>query len=241
MNAELKTYGSLRCRVLDNLPAGCTPQKLVVLCHGFGAPGDDLAQLGPELIHSSPAVAESCRFVFPEAPIDLREHGIPGGRAWWPINMAELARINETRSFDDLTTMKPPEMSNATDQLQQAISEAQADAGLGDTATILGGFSQGAMVSTDLVLDRGFSPALLVLFSGTLLNSAHWAAQAKLHGGCSVLQSHGTIDMVLPLEPAELLRDLLSEAGFDVTFRSFHGPHTIPMEVLVELQQRLSS
>jgi phospholipase/carboxylesterase len=240
MNAELKTFGELRCRVLDDLPPGTLPQKLIILCHGFGAPGDDLAQLGPELINSNDAVAASCRFVFPEAPIDLSDYGIPGGRAWWPINMAELARINETRSFDDLTSMEPPGMADATDLLMAAVRAAQEESGVSDSQTILGGFSQGAMVTTNLVLDRGFCPQLLVLFSGTLLNSQHWKAQAANHPTCDVLQSHGTIDMVLPFEPAELLREMLLNAGFDVTFRSFRGPHTIPMEMLVELQQRLS-
>ena len=241
MNTELKSYGGLRCRIFDNLPAGSAPQKLVVLCHGFGAPGDDLAQFGPELIRSSDAVQETCRFVLPEAPIDLGDHGIPGGRAWWPINMAALARINETRSFEELTTMEPPGMAEATDQLLQAIREAQDDSGVSNARTTLGGFSQGAMVTTNVVLDKGFNPELLVLFSGTLLNSQHWSAQADAHPSCSVLQSHGTLDMVLPFEPAESLRDMLVSAGFDVRFRSFAGPHTIPMEMLLELQQSLAA
>src|SRR5262245_45871791 len=59
---------------------------LVVLLHGFGAPGDDLVPLFRQL-----DVPRSVRFAFPEAPIDLGELVGPayaGGRAWWMIDPA---------------------------------------------------------------------------------------------------------------------------------------------------------
>ena len=166
--------------------------------------------------------------------------GMPGGRAWWSINMAKLAEINQTRDFDQLTTLRPDGMTEASQQLADALRVLQTECGLTDTATVLGGFSQGAMVSTDVVLRRGCAPALLTLFSGTLLCRQEWTDLAAAHVGCRVLQSHGKVDPVLPLLPATQLRDLLVQNNFNVEFREFYGPHTIPEPVLGRFGQLLT-
>src|SRR3954462_9597681 len=57
---------------------------VVVLMHGFGAPGDDLVDVAQFL-----DVAKDVRFVFPEAPTLLQ--GGPG-RAWWMLDMAAMER-----------------------------------------------------------------------------------------------------------------------------------------------------
>src|SRR4051812_9883368 len=75
--------GTLKARIsggTDREGAGAGP--VVVLLHGYGAPGTDLVSLGREL-----AVPSDVRFVFPEGPLDL---GFGGARAWWPIDMARL-------------------------------------------------------------------------------------------------------------------------------------------------------
>src|ERR1700741_2128069 len=60
---------------------------VVVLMHGFGAPGDDLAQLWRVM-----DVPREVRFVFPAAPLAPREFAPFGGRAWWMIDVAALQR-----------------------------------------------------------------------------------------------------------------------------------------------------
>ena len=108
-----------------------------------------------------------------------------------------------------------------------------------EDSIVLGGFSQGAMVSTHLTLSTGFRPALLALFSGTLLCRDEWTRLAIAHPHCSVLQSHGHEDPLLPWGAAMELSQMLSDAGFDVDFVPFHGGHTIPMNVLQKLSERL--
>ena len=153
--------------------------------------------------------------------------------------MNMLAELNQTHDFSILTTLKPDGLVQASEQLLRTIREAQQDCGLTDAETIIGGFSQGAMTCTDVVLRYGLQPAALVLFSGCLLTSDEWRKFADDHPGCRVLQSHGRNDTVLPFEPAESLRDLLQGAGFAVEFLPFNGPHTIPSAALVRLQQFL--
>ena len=91
MNSNVEEFSGLKCIVIDALPTDTKPTGIVVLCHGFGAPGSDLAGLAPELLSYDDTIATRYRFYFPEAPIDLAPMGMPGGRAWWPINMARLA------------------------------------------------------------------------------------------------------------------------------------------------------
>ena len=56
-----------------------------------------------------------------------------------------------------------------------------------------------------------------------------------------VLQSHGTIDQILPFKAATRLHDLFTEAGFDVDFIEFEGVHTIPAESITNLAELLVS
>lgn len=232
MNNTLKEFSGLQSRILDTFPHGSNPSHLVVVCHGFGANMNDLASFAPYLFQINPATAAQCRFVFPNAPMDLTSLGMPGGRAWWEINMAALARMNQTQNYSELTSVVPPGLIQASEQLANAVREMQQLWELSDAQTTLAGFSQGAMISTDLVLRHGFVPRRLCIFSGMLICEEQWRAQAAQHPGCPVLQSHGRQDMVLPFAPAESLRDMLQEQNFDVMFRPFDGDHTIPMEVL---------
>jgi len=106
---------------------------------------------------------------------------------------------------------------------------------------VLGGFSQGAMVTTDLALRQDEAPAALVILSGTLLAESEWRARAVRRKGLRVLQSHGRQDPILPFAEAVLLRDLLQESGLAVEFLPFDGPHTISEEALDRLGALLLS
>ena len=59
--------GPLQCTLLDD---GEPPRRLVVLCHGYGAPGDDLVGLESELRRVG-GVPGGTRWVFPEAPLEV--------------------------------------------------------------------------------------------------------------------------------------------------------------------------
>jgi phospholipase/carboxylesterase len=239
MNTFVRQVAGLKCRFINALPDDTLPRMLVVLCHGFGASGDDLVDLAPSLIGSSQRIARNCQFVFPEAPVDLGPLGMPGGRAWWPINMARLAQMNQTKNYEELTRLRPDGMLAASEQLAAAVSDIQQQLEITDSMTVLGGFSQGAMVSTDVALRHQKSPAVLALFSGTLLDRDDWERLANEHNGCVVMQSHGTDDPVLPFAVARQLHELLKQQGFTAEFIEFPGGHTIPLAALQRFSQRL--
>ncbi len=241
LSKSVQKYGSLKCSVIQSSTLDDANSGLVVLNHGYGASGDDLVDIGGMLMNESEIIAAKFRFVFPEAPVDLAPMGMPGGRAWWPINMAQLAEINQTQDYSQLSRVSPPGMNEATSSLAEALQAMRTEFRVADERIVMGGFSQGAMVSTNLTLSTSFKPALLALFSGTLLSREEWKRLAVAHPHCGVLQSHGFEDPVLPYGAATELSTMLQDAGFDVDFVAFHGGHTIPMNVLQKLSNRLET
>ncbi|MGR3983690.1 MAG: hypothetical protein OD817_00295, partial [Gammaproteobacteria bacterium] len=82
---RLANYGGLNVRLAggpDRNGGGDGP--VVILLHGFGAPGDDLAALWQML-----RVPSEVRFAFPVAPLEV-EGGF-GGRAWWMLDIERFA------------------------------------------------------------------------------------------------------------------------------------------------------
>jgi phospholipase/carboxylesterase len=237
---QTETIGGLRCHVVDQLPDGESPRLVVILCHGFGAPGTDLVGLGPEVLARQPRLAGAVRFVLPEAPLSLAEYGMPGGRAWWMLDIEKLNAAILTGALRDLRNDHPPELPAVREQLIAVVDAMREQTGLPMSRIVLGGFSQGSVLAIDVSLRLPEPPGLLTVFSGTLLSEDEWRVLAANRGAMHVLQSHGYEDQILPFEAAEWLRDLLIESGCDVEFIPFRGPHTIPQAALLRFIERLS-
>src|SRR5580704_31109 len=80
----------------------------VVLLHGFGAPGDDLASLW-RVLPAPPGT----RFVFPEAPLSLSVLGMIEGRAWWMIDIARFQRARSPKDLQSLMSQVPDGLAEA--------------------------------------------------------------------------------------------------------------------------------
>ncbi|NND97701.1 MAG: lysophospholipase [Pirellulaceae bacterium] len=221
-------YGSLDCIVVDG---GETPDVAVVLCHGYGAPGSDLAGLSAAWIQMLGDQADRFRFVFPAAPHTLADLGMPDGRAWWPLNMARMMEAIEANAFDELHQHEPTGIVSSREALCETIDLVKQELGGASTTLALGGFSQGAMLTMDTAL-RGTiePPQLLIQFSGTLICEAQWRAAIGRLADTKVYQSHGEVDPILPFASAQRLHQLLVDGGVDAEFHAFRGPHTIDQD-----------
>jgi phospholipase/carboxylesterase len=234
MKTKTKTINGLTCHVVDDLAENASPRVVVVLCHGFGAPGTDLVPIGQMLLQQ-PKLSGNVQFLFPEAPISLEDLGLFDGRAWWPIDMRRLQMAVALGSFRELCHDCPPELARARELLLGLIRNWSEKTGVPLSRFILGGFSQGAMLATDVTLQLDENPAGLVILSGALQNEDVWKERLKHHKTLRVFQSHGTQDPILPFAAAGWLRDLLNHSGADVEFLPFPGGHEIPMNVLERL------
>lgn len=207
-------------------------EGLVILCHGYGAPGTDLVGLAGELCSRKPEIAGRVAFAFPQAPLEPPELAMFGGRAWWNLDMGRIEAMMRAGQMRDLANDVPEGMASARRKLRATVEALVSRFQLPMSRTILGGFSQGAMLTTETTLHLEEAPAGLAILSGTLVNMQGWEKLAPKRAGLAVLQAHGQRDPVLPFSGAEALRDLLVAAGLNVDFRPFPGEHTIPWDVL---------
>ena len=231
LSTRRTTLGPLSAIVVDDAARKVPPSLVVVLCHGYGAPADDLVGLAGEIVRGSPWLAGSVRFVFPEAPLAL--DNVPfGGRAWWPIDMMALQKAMESGEARKMADETPAGLASARQKLRGLIEAVHAETGLPLSKIVIGGFSQGAMLSTDVALRLEEAPAALLVLSGALIDQTEWRRRAPARRGLPVVQSHGTNDPILPFAGAVALQGVLVDAGLDVTFAQFRGGHGIDESAL---------
>ena len=158
---------------------------------------------------------------------------MPNGRAWWPLNMQALLDAVAARDISELRTHEPPGIDAARTAVSVAIEAMLKEAGLDYSKLVLGGFSQGGMLSMD-VAARGLpaSPGGLFLYSATLICEPAWRAASTRLVNTPTVQSHGTVDPILPFIGAEALYEVLKVAGVPVEFIPFEGDHTLTLAAI---------
>ena len=205
---------SLRARVQ---PAAGEPEGALVLLHGRGADELDLFPLLDLFDPERRLVAAT-----PRAPLALP----PAGWHWYAIR--ELG-------FPDPGTFYGvyPEAVGWLDYFL-------ADNGVRPQPLVLGGFSQGAVMSYALGLGAGRPrPVALIALSGFV--PAVEGFELDLTPPLPpVAIGHGTLDPVIPVEFGRAARALLEEAGADVLYREYPLPHTIDPGLARELPAWIS-
>ncbi len=102
--------------------------------------------------------------------------------------------------------------------------------------TVIGGFSQGAVMSYALGLGSGRpTPAGIIALSGFIPTVAGFSLDLESRRGLPVAIGHGTHDPVIGIEFGREARDRLTAAGLDVLYRETPMSHTIDPEFLPEL------
>ncbi len=182
-----------------------TPDGALVLLHGRGADEHDLHPLLDVLDPERRLVG-----LTPGAPLLLP----PGGRHWYV-----LRRVG----FPDRDTF------HATlGDLGPWLDAWLAERGIGWERTVLGGFSQGAVMSHALALSPGRpAPAGLLALSGFVPTVEGWAPDLAARAGLPVTIAHGRRDPIIPVEFGRAARDLLEGGGLDVTYRESDVAHAI--------------
>lgn len=96
-----------------------------------------------------------------------------------------------------------------------------------DPASVaVAGFSDGASYALSLGLANGD------LFGHVLAFSPGFIAPAPSQGQPRLFISHGTADTVLPIDQcSRRIVPQLRAAGYDVAYREFDGPHTVPPDI----------
>jgi phospholipase/carboxylesterase len=222
-----KQIGSIKTLTIEGAANG----PCVVLFHGYGADASDLIPLSDMM-----KLSKDVTWVFPEAPMEVII--APGfyGKAWFQIDNRRLEAAMANGEPIDMSNTTPPGLEaarkSATTLYDELIKK--------HSRVVIGGFSQGAMLATEIAMTHEKKPAALVLMSGTVICKERWLKLAPSCAGVKFIQSHGKNDVLLGYEYAENLFSLLTDAGLSGEFMSFGGGHEIPPKVIEKISQFLS-
>ena len=194
-------------------PARAEPEGVMVLLHGRGTDEHDLFPLLDLLDPERRFVG-----VTPRGPLSLP----PGGAHWYVIR--------EVGSPD-------PETFFATyEALGEWLDALPAALGAEGGRFVLGGFSQGAVMSYALALGAGRPrPDALIALSGFIPAVDGFSLDLSDPSRPKVAIGHGTFDPIINVEFSRQARELLTKAGFDVVYRETPMAHSVDPEFLTEL------
>jgi len=203
---------------LQWLPANGPAQQLMVLLHGWGASAADMAPLAQVLRRQFPQAV----VLAPEGFEDV-DSGL-AGRQWF-----SLAGISEAD--------RPGRVAAALPRLADWVRAAQRASGLGEQATALVGFSQGAIMALELVQVHDGLAGRVLAFAGRYAGLPGHAPQlTTLH------LFHGADDPVIPAAHARQAIEQLAAFGGDATIDIAAGVgHEIPPPLVQAALHRLTS
>lgn len=156
--------------------------------------------------------------ITPRGPLALP----PGGAHWYAV-----ARIG----------FPEPQTFHATygvvTEWLDAVLEKE---GIPMSRTILGGFSQGAVMSYALGLGTGRpAPAGIVALSGFIPTVEGLELDLASRAGLPVAIGHGIYDPIIGVEWGRDARDRVTAANLDVTYREYPLPHAVEPGFVDEL------
>jgi len=186
------------------------PAGAIVLLHGRGTSEQDLL---PLLDVFDPR--ERLVGAFPRGPLQLP----PIGHHWYVV---------EQVGYPD------PETFTATfHRLGSWLDGLAERTGVRIERTVLGGFSQGAVMAWALTLGpRRPRPAGLLAMSGFIPTVPDFELQLAGLAGLPVAISHGSLDPVISVELGRQARDRARAAGADVVYRETDVPHIVDPRIV---------
>ncbi len=187
-------------------PAAGNPEGVLVLHHGRGTNETDLLDLADALDPEQRLYVAA-----PRATLQLP--GSPGYH-WYVVRHV---------GYPDQQTFE-----RARELLAELHDELWSATGVGPERTILGGFSQGTVMSYALGLDPDRpAPAGIMAISGFIPTVNDWAPDFTRHDTTRVFIAHGMNDPVISAAFAVEADRTLEREQFDVSFHQSGAAHFI--------------
>ena len=188
---EMHRFGDLSGPFIGPARGGIA-SSLIILLHGWGADGNDLANLAHPISVRFPGAA----FFVPNGPETCKMN--PSGREWFDINDQVNGPIMAAPIID------------------RAIAKALDVLELSPSSLAVAGFSQGGMMSLHCGLRQTPPPAAIISFSGALLIHDDLVENTVEAPYAPVMLIHGTKDEVVPLQLQVASRDILKSRSIEV-------------------------
>jgi phospholipase/carboxylesterase len=194
-------------------PAAGAAEGALVLLHGRGADENDLYPLLDMLDPERRLLGVTAR-----GPLALP----PGGAHWYAVHWV---------GYPDPDTFWP-----TWEQLAPWADALLDGHGIDPARVVLGGFSQGTVMSYALGLGPGRPrPAGIMALSGFMPSVEGFSLDLDRAAGLPVAIGHGTRDPVISVEFARSARQRLEEAGADLTYQESEMGHQIDPRFLATL------
>jgi phospholipase/carboxylesterase len=199
-------------------PPAADPAGALVLLHGRGVDESDLFPLLDALDPDQRLVG-----AVPRGPLQLP----PGGNHWYIV---ERVGYPHRETFMD-----------TFGTLAAWLEAFAAETGVPRERTVIGGFSQGAVMSYALALGAGRpSPAGLLAMSGFIPEVEGFDLDLE-RPGLPIAITHGTLDPIIGVEFARRARQRLEAAGNRLLYREAPVGHGIDPAVLPDLRAWLQA
>ena len=209
---ELKTYCDEKIEYIVVEPNGFDAQQpypAIILLHGYGSNMHDLAGLTPAISR------DEYIYICPNAPLNIELAPGYTGYAW-----LELESTDFSDSREILTTM---------------IKNVKTRYNFYGDKMLLGGFSQGAMLSLDLGIQRPDLFAGLMALSGCTRNESYLKSVVPTERSQSIFIAHGTQDTMIPISESRAARDFLISENYSPTYYEYVMGHEINQELIADL------
>ena len=202
------TY-SLNTIILDPLSKK-KPKNAVILCHGYGGDGKDISILAgywrtflPETIFICPDAPEKCA-------------ASPSGFQWFDL----LDQSEEQILSKSLI---------AENKLNQLIDEVKQKNDLNSDQIIIGGFSQGCMLTLQTGIKRKDKINSVIGYSGKIINTDHLSK--NINSKPNIFLMHGDIDQVVTIDAFLEAKDFFKKNKYEIETKIFENcEHRIPTE-----------
>ena len=194
-------------------PAAGEPEGLLVFFHGRGADEHDLV---PVLDLLDPE--HRLLGITPRGPLSLP----PGGAHWYALG--------------GLGTPDPSTFLPTYEQATGWLDELAAETGVPPEGTVLGGFSQGAVMTYALGLGKDRPrPAALIALSGFIPTVPGFELELTPPFP-PIAIGHGAYDPIIGVEWGRKAKTQLAQAGAEPIYREYPLPHGIDPRFVVELE-----
>ena len=200
---------SLNTIILEPLSKG-KPKDAVILCHGYGGDGKDISILASYWRAHLPDTI----FICPDAPEKCGAS--PLGFQWF-----------------DLIDQTPEQILSkslvAEIKLNKLIDEVKEKNNLSANQIVIGGFSQGCMISLQTGIKRKDKINSIIGYSGRVIDIEHLSK--NIVSRPNIILMHGDIDQVVPIEGLLEAKDFFIRNNYKIETKIFKNcEHRIPSE-----------
>ncbi|MDA9624987.1 alpha/beta hydrolase [Candidatus Pelagibacter bacterium] len=200
---------SLNAIILEPLSTE-KPKNAVILCHGYGGDGKDISILANYWRAHLPETT----FICPDAPEKCAAS--PSGFQWF-----------------DLMDQTPDQVLSkslvAESKLNNLIDEVKDKNNLLANQIVIGGFSQGCMISLQTGIKRKDKINSIVGYSGRIIDTEHLGK--NIVSKPNIILMHGDIDQVVPVNSLLEAKDFFNKNNYKIESQIFKNcEHRIPSE-----------